>query len=224
MAFAKLDTTVLNHAKFARISLSAIGLYALGLLHCMDQLTDGKIDKNAPSIVIRRGLKGRGRWTVEAEKELVEIGLWIDRGDHYEVHDYLDWNPTAAQIKADREASRERMRKRRSSGERSGERPGERSGEQVPRSGERSRQDVDRDVEDSSAPHGVRANKSGSTEHRCKHGASCPAWSIPLRADGLTACTDHEGRPHYTWPSDEIKRASVHAGSRWLPGREPYKP
>jgi len=45
-------------------------------------------------------------------KRLVEVGLWEEIADGYEVHDYLDYQPTAADSKAAKDRERERTRER----------------------------------------------------------------------------------------------------------------
>lgn len=45
-------------------------------------------------------------------KRLVEVGLWHETSDGYEVHDYLDYQPTAADSKAAKDRERERTRER----------------------------------------------------------------------------------------------------------------
>lgn len=120
MAFARVETSILNHPKFVPLcsgeqGLAALGLWTLGLAYSMDQLSDGMVPK--------RWLRSRvhaNRLQRSAE-QLVKAGLWHDEGDHYLIHDYGQWNPSADQIKTDREAARERMRKLRGSPSRSPE-------------------------------------------------------------------------------------------------------
>lgn len=116
MAFARLETTARNHRKFRRLDAGAIGLWAMGLIYCQDQLTDGRIPADEiPLLISATPLR---RLTVYAEA-LVQAGLWERAGpDCFVVHDYLDWNPSKDQVMKDRAASKERMRALRS-GERS---------------------------------------------------------------------------------------------------------
>ena len=45
-------------------------------------------------------------------RRLVEVGLWEETPDGYEVHDYLDYQPTAVDAKAAKDRERERTRER----------------------------------------------------------------------------------------------------------------
>jgi hypothetical protein len=45
-------------------------------------------------------------------RRLVEVGLWEETPDGYAVHDYLDYQPTAADSKAAKDRERERTRER----------------------------------------------------------------------------------------------------------------
>ena len=53
--------------------------------------------------------------TTRSIEELVQIrppfehGLWEDRGDYYQVHDYLDWNRSKAQVQESRRHTRTRV-------------------------------------------------------------------------------------------------------------------
>lgn len=157
-------------------------------------------------------------------KSMMKASLFDDAGDDIVIHDYGDWNSSAAQIKAAREAAKNRMREYRSSGERSRERASERS---YARAYEHtlapeacSRQDVDVDV--LLQPHFlVRTNSrtKKTKTHRCSHDGTCPQ-AKPLNTDGLTECTTPDGRPLYVWPTSAIK--SRHNDTRWLPGAYPY--
>ena len=45
MAFARIQTTILNHPKFHGLEPAAIGLWTMGNVYCWDQLTDGFIPR-----------------------------------------------------------------------------------------------------------------------------------------------------------------------------------
>lgn len=120
MAFARIETSILNHPKFLPLcsgehGLAALGLWTLGLAYSMDQLSDGRVPRSFLLTRVRQN-------TLNSSAErLVSVGLWHDEGDHYLIHDYAQWNPSSEQIKSDRLAARERMRKHRGGPERSGE-------------------------------------------------------------------------------------------------------
>ena len=56
--------------------------------------------------------RSRDRRRQRLVRRLVEAGLWIETSDRYEVHDYLDYQPTAAEIKASKERARALTRDR----------------------------------------------------------------------------------------------------------------
>lgn len=107
MAFALMDDQIHGHPKFARAGLDAIGLWALCLSYCSDYLTDGHIPREV-------GERFAGRSLHRLAAKLVNCGgpgkpgLWdvVDGG--WQMHDYLDWNPSAATVKEKRETERQR--------------------------------------------------------------------------------------------------------------------
>lgn len=51
-----------------------------------------------------------------AAARLVAVGLWSDEGDHYQVHDYSDYQRSAEQVERERASARFRKRNQRSNG------------------------------------------------------------------------------------------------------------
>jgi hypothetical protein len=96
----KLDDQFPNHPKVRKAGDAAAWLYVCGGCYCAQYLTDGFIPKVVvPSLTaIRKPL--------EQASMLVAFDLWHDRGDEFEVHDYLVYNPTRAKVEAEREAAR----------------------------------------------------------------------------------------------------------------------
>ena len=43
----------------------------------------------------------------------MDTGLWVRNGSGFYIPDYLEYNPSAAQVRKDRELARERQAKRR---------------------------------------------------------------------------------------------------------------
>jgi hypothetical protein len=117
MTWVKLDDTLPNHPKVDRLlergeplGLAALGLWALALCHCAQQLTDGKISRRA----LRRLAPLS---SVELEHALVRAGLLdeLEDGSGFQIHDYLEFNPSREQVIEQRAADRERQRKWRES-------------------------------------------------------------------------------------------------------------
>lgn len=116
MTWVKLDDQFAFHPKAASAGPEAMWLYVAGLCWCSQHLTDGRIPK--ATVPILAAVK---RTTAA---KLVEVGLWDDHGDAYEVHDYLEFQPSKAKVEADREAARKRQENfRRGHGARNGVTP-----------------------------------------------------------------------------------------------------
>jgi hypothetical protein len=103
MPWAKLDDGFWRNPKVMAASLEATGLFARSLAYCGDQLTDGHVPAKVAAILA----DGRRRPITE----LVERGLWRPNGDGFDVHDYLDYNPSAAAVKRRRERDADRLRR-----------------------------------------------------------------------------------------------------------------
>lgn len=107
MPWAKIDDGLHASEKFAAVSLAATGLWTLCLSWTTDKLKDGFV----PSAMVRR-FAGADADALAAE--LVEAGLWEIEAGGWRIHAYLEYNPPAEKVLAEREAARERMSKRRS--------------------------------------------------------------------------------------------------------------
>lgn len=109
MPWARVDDKLHSHPKVRRAwrCRPALGIHLLALSFCMDQGTKGHL---TPEWVEDQLPKPAERQrTVDA---LVEAGLWREIDDGWEVHDFLDWNPSPEDIEARRAADRERKRKK----------------------------------------------------------------------------------------------------------------
>lgn len=103
MTWVKLDDQFAFHPKVLAAGPEAAWLYVAGLCWCSQHLTDGAIPKAAvPTLAaVKRPSADR----------LVAAGLWVDHGDSFEVHDYLQFQPSKAKVEAEREAARKRQEK-----------------------------------------------------------------------------------------------------------------
>ncbi len=108
MTWMRIDDQFPDHPKVMAAGPLAGWLFVCGLGYCARQLTDGFI----PEAQVRKlaDLKNAGR---EAQR-LVDAGLWERVDGGYQVHDYLDYQPSAEKVLGDRSAAQERMRRRRS--------------------------------------------------------------------------------------------------------------
>ena len=113
--WVKLDDDFFENPKTGPLSKGAKLLYLAGLTYCAKGLTDGKIDARGVRVV--RALAEVG---AKAVAELEAAGRWEKNGSGYVVHDWLEYNPPAAKVLAQREAAKGRMKRARS-GEQAGE-------------------------------------------------------------------------------------------------------
>lgn len=111
MTWVRLDDQWADHPKFADVPDLAQLVWVKGLTHCSRYLTDGFIKDS----VIPRLLKS-GKASRKAAAELVQAGLWEVVPGGCQVHDYSDYQPLAAQVKAQRSANRERVKRFRNAG------------------------------------------------------------------------------------------------------------
>lgn len=116
MPWLKLDDGMGEHRKTLRLvkrgksgqGLMAFGLHGLALLHCAKYLTDGVIDREfVEDILDDAKVTGKARTALVAQ--LVERGQWEVHGDGWYAHDYLDHNPSRAEVEAGR--GTEKLRK-----------------------------------------------------------------------------------------------------------------
>lgn len=108
MAWVRVDDSFADHPKVIEAGPMASWLYVCGLTYCARLLTDGFIpDGQVRKLADLDGAK-------QLAEKLVEVGLWERADDGYRVHDYLEYNPTADKVRADRKAAQERMQRHRS--------------------------------------------------------------------------------------------------------------
>ena len=107
MAWFKSDDGLHGHPKVRRARLAGMGLWVCAGTYSSAYKLDGFVPEH---YVASWGADGR-----KAADALVKAGLW-ERSEHpgegagWQFHDWADYNPTAAEIEADREASRLRQR------------------------------------------------------------------------------------------------------------------
>jgi hypothetical protein len=105
MTWVKIDDTFPDHPRVVGLSDAAFRSHVAGLCYSARYLTDGSIPSSAM----------RSIGTRKSATELEEAGLWV-RSDHgWLIRDYLDYNPSRADVEGKREAARERMARVRSS-------------------------------------------------------------------------------------------------------------
>jgi hypothetical protein len=106
----RLDDELLDHDKVEdaaeklgkRGHILALGMATFGILYGNRKLTDGFLKSSA---LVKYGID---QALAEA---IVDAGLWDRVDGGYRVHDFLDHNPSAAEVKAKRSKDRQRKRK-----------------------------------------------------------------------------------------------------------------
>ena len=107
MSWAKFDDMFPWHRKVRRLSDAAFRLHTTAIIYCSRDETDGFV--TLEDIDEMPGIKGRDK----SIGELVKRGLWEVVEDGWEVHDFLEYNPSADQQARARAAAAERQRKAR---------------------------------------------------------------------------------------------------------------
>jgi hypothetical protein len=108
MSYTRFALGFPRNRKVASLSDSTFRLWASAMDHAREQLTDGELTE-ADLDLIPRCPTGKAR--TAAIEELVTSGLWEVNGDGWMIHDFLDWQDSAAQVKSKKRAARDRMRK-----------------------------------------------------------------------------------------------------------------
>lgn len=107
MSWVKLDDKFYSHPKVASIEnkmLEAVGLHTLALSWSAAQLTDGFIPRP-------QAARLAGGNVDDLISALLQAGLWDNSERGYQIHDYLDYNPSREQVLAQREAQKEAGRR-----------------------------------------------------------------------------------------------------------------
>jgi len=130
MTWVAIDDRATSHPKLLRVGPDGVTIWLAGLCYCNSFATDGRIPK-----VALGGLYPPIKRPEKVAEKLVSEGLWEDRGDAWEVHDYEHYQAEA--MKPEAEARREKARlkkaaqrnkKKMSPGDAGGQRGGQHGG------------------------------------------------------------------------------------------------
>jgi len=105
VTWLRLDDGFAHHKKVAPLSDRAFRLHVTAMLHCADQLTDGFVGEAIPLCLTKAP---QGKALVSALHELVSAGLWEPVAGGWLIHDFADWNPSAAEVKEKRNIAQRR--------------------------------------------------------------------------------------------------------------------
>jgi len=111
MGWVRVSDDFYDHERFSNVGPLGIAVWIVGLAYCNRNLTNGHIPRGAAhrllhidGLGIYTGtMSGRDAEVSDGIDELVGAGLWIEDGRDYLVRDYLDYQPSADEMKARRE-------------------------------------------------------------------------------------------------------------------------
>jgi hypothetical protein len=97
VTWTKLSEDFDQHPKIVAAGPMAELLHIHGLLYCNRYLTDGHI----PATAVRR-LAPNPTGFLRSVERLVELGIWVEVEGGYDVHDFLEYQPSRAKVLAER--------------------------------------------------------------------------------------------------------------------------
>lgn len=104
MPWFKVDDKLATHPKVIEAGNKALGLWVRAGSWCMSHLTDGFVTASTVPML--------GGSAADA-KRLVSVGLWSVADGGWQFNDWMDYQPTKAQIETERAATAERVAKHR---------------------------------------------------------------------------------------------------------------
>lgn len=110
MTWVKLDDNFTDHPKVDALSDAAFRLHVAALCYCNRHLTDGFVPAAALGKLTPHARPGL------SASELVAKGTWFEAQGGFQVHDYLDFQESAEQVKARRKDDADRKREARKKG------------------------------------------------------------------------------------------------------------
>jgi hypothetical protein len=119
MPWVRFDDQFPWHLKVSRLSDAAFRLHTSAVCWSSRHLTDGQIPHDG-----LRDVAPRVRQPMKAADELVSVGLWRTEEAGWIIHDYLDYQPSAAEVRAKRKAATERKRQSRITSQQESQRDG----------------------------------------------------------------------------------------------------
>ena len=100
MTWAKLDDCFPDHPKIVEAGPLGMAVHVAGICYCARYLTDGHITRKAARRLIDLDELGDITQVIDT---LVAVGLWITTADGYLINDFLEYNPSRADVEAQRE-------------------------------------------------------------------------------------------------------------------------
>jgi hypothetical protein len=108
MPWARFADDYLGNPKLASLSTAAIALDMASIIYSARDLRDGHLTDHDVRVIA--ALLHLRRWE-PATDELVVVHRWIVVPGGWEIHDYLDYQPSRAKVLAERAAAAQRKRR-----------------------------------------------------------------------------------------------------------------
>lgn len=105
MSWARLDDGYDGNPKMLRLGLTATGLHARAIAYCAQHETDGKLPAAWVNAQLAELKPAEQRRLLEA---LLEANALERNGSGYVIHDFLEYNPSRAELAARRQEEHER--------------------------------------------------------------------------------------------------------------------
>jgi hypothetical protein len=112
MSWARIDDQMAFHPKMVKAGNEAVGAWARMIAYASAHLTDGFVPRDVALAIA--GSK-------KLLDKMVTDRLLDADGDDYRVHNFLDWNPSGADVKAKRDREREKKDQQRKRAGRGGD-------------------------------------------------------------------------------------------------------
>lgn len=113
MGWVKLDDQFSRHPKVLQAGPLSGWLHVCALNYCAQYLTDGFIPKSAVNGLADFTHEDIGQSSyvgMDFVPALLKSGMWIEVDGGYQIHDYLDYNPSREDVQKKRQADLERKR------------------------------------------------------------------------------------------------------------------
>lgn len=117
MGWVKLDDQFTRHPKVLAAGPLAGWLHVCALNYCAQYLTDGFVPKAAvngladfSSLEQTFGSMGEGCVAMDFVSDLLKTRMWVEAPGGYQIHDYLEYNPSREDVQKKRQADLERKR------------------------------------------------------------------------------------------------------------------
>jgi hypothetical protein len=104
MTWFKMDDQFPNHPKVRRAGDAAGWLFVCSGCYCAQYLTDGMV----PKVVVGSLTGMKPAHVARAIERLIDVELWLEHEDYYEVNNYLEFNPSREKVENDRREAAER--------------------------------------------------------------------------------------------------------------------